>query len=1289
MLKYFTLCCILFSAVRSTITAQVTPVPGKTYAVVIGISTYKSKALPALKYSDKDATLFASWLKSKAGGNVPGKQIKLLLNEQATIAAVYDALDWLKENCRKQDIGYIYFSGHGDVETKNAFSLGYLLAYNTPPNNYRNNAIRIEDLNNKANTLSIKNRAKIILITDACHSGKLAGDFYKGKQLVASQLRLVLNNEVRLTSCATNEEAAEGPDWGGGRGVFSYYLLMGLNGLADLKKDGTVQLQELTKFLDSSFAADKYLLLGKHQQHPVTDGNPNFPLALTDTATLAQLHASQVTTDSANSSLSIGLQSLKAIGLQPIDYFFSLSRAQPLEDYLDFNSYDGVAVRALPLKILDDRIQYQQAVEKIVDSLARAGQDYTGNDLANLDSLKLLRNQLLKSKSIIDRFNEQFLELVHDKGQDMINAYLAGDLAELEKRQYYYSGNRQYRYFLSMLKVAIRIAPVNHSLAGLLKINYSYLSGLVDRLEIATTDNPAKLLNNAFINLRAALQSEPYAAYIHNELGNLYLGKKNFDSASYHYNLATVLSPTWSIPWSNKIRLNLALNKPVQAKEAIHKADSLQPNLAYVMMNAGLVMERESNWLAAESFYIKAISLNKIHFLPYERLGKIYLLTGEYAKADSFLFDAQIRKKDFAVNARYFEFGVELGGAPKFSNWRSKPVCDWEPSDSANTKSAPYSMFLRAMQSMDKGSISNDTVSFQLNKVLEHLPRNHLAYHYLGKHFYQQGKIEPAAAAILQAISNYESMPGFYTRLEKELYSGHPDPNACLLQSLMFYQYDYLEDHYLLGTLYEKQGLTDKALVQYNLVSTIENRRQMDQANIEGFPVEKVDSPNKSGTWIDEVLLEQYERPMNMGGVIKAARLYDRLGDYLQEEKVLLNQVLLNRVAGDKRQAAFDAGKPGTRQLAGGTKINFYWLSINRNMESETYNFYRRMVSLFPRDFEWKQKAGLFLYHRLALTYNQMQVDEYLPFYKSITSFAYPWLSGEEPPNEEDIVIDIPGTGEKVTIEMPLYEPLKESLGYLQQSVFLSGDYKARPEVLRAMADLNSWAGNNELAIAQYKELANLQPANDTIRDRLITMLIGSFEFPAAANELEVAFRRNQLKQQQIPLLAEYQIKTGKFDEAKALLKKFQPRNDPEKDKRMSLYAKMYLLSGQPGMALPYLVDSLPVMKIEEEDDLVDFDININKKNANDFRLYSIARIYAQENANDKALAALKQALDAGFNGKYVLDNDPAWAKLRNSGKWIALIKKYDFKVDYAGQPLKTPRDINQYRIPNYHSRYN
>ena len=143
--------------------------------------------------------MFSDYLQSAAGGAVPQDNIRLLLDSTATNAAVYNALSWLTETVQENDLVYFYFSGHGDMESETARRLGFLLAFNTPRTNYINNAIRIEDLNIYANTLSAKSKAKVILITDACHSGTLVTSDYRLKFLVGNELRKAKENEIRIT----------------------------------------------------------------------------------------------------------------------------------------------------------------------------------------------------------------------------------------------------------------------------------------------------------------------------------------------------------------------------------------------------------------------------------------------------------------------------------------------------------------------------------------------------------------------------------------------------------------------------------------------------------------------------------------------------------------------------------------------------------------------------------------------------------------------------------------------------------------------------------------------------------------------------------------------------------------------------------------------------------------------------------------------------------------------------------------------------------------------------------
>jgi len=194
---------------------------GKTYAVIVGISKYE-KITTQLEYADRDAIIFSHYLRSKAGGAVPDENIRLLTNEKATSDAIIDALNWVLRVCQKDDLVFFYFSGHGDQENITIYKLGFLLCYNTPRENYINQAIRLEDLNHIANTLSIDRKAKVILITDACHSGTLAGNNFRGNMLVGDQLRTVKGSETRITSCGPDQLSNEDEGWGGGRGVFSY-----------------------------------------------------------------------------------------------------------------------------------------------------------------------------------------------------------------------------------------------------------------------------------------------------------------------------------------------------------------------------------------------------------------------------------------------------------------------------------------------------------------------------------------------------------------------------------------------------------------------------------------------------------------------------------------------------------------------------------------------------------------------------------------------------------------------------------------------------------------------------------------------------------------------------------------------------------------------------------------------------------------------------------------------------------------------------------------------------------
>lgn len=1257
----------IFIAVHVVIAnAQININPaGKTYAVVIGISQYQNTTIPPLNYADKDATVFAGWLKSNAGGALPDYQVKLLINEDASISAIYNALDWLTQVAKQNDRVYLYFSGHGDVEIDSAsISKGYLLAWNSPSNNYANNAIRVEDINKLANTLSINNKARVILITDACHSGKMAGDFFKGKQLTAHNLQTVLNNEVRMASCADDEEAAEGPAWGGGRGIFSYYLLQGLNGMGNEQKNDTVTVKNMDSFLASSFAADKDLNREKHKQHPVVDGNPYFPVAVVDSSARNIYRAMLNQKNTVLSNPPAGLQSLKSLGPQPLDYFMALLKSPYLETELDFNAYSKLAPDQVPVKMLEDCFQYH---EKIYDKINLKRDSMVNLATAkgsaflqvkyynyfdpilyalNADTLKQLLKQLQSNKFLIARFNEKFIQITHDKAQDMINAYLSGDLAELEKRQYYYNGERSYGSLLPSLKLAETLVAPDNYLSHILKTQYSYISGLVNRLEMAINPKQDSLLKLAFQHLQEALQLEPYAPYIHNELGNLFIQKKNYDSAAYHYNLAAILAPTWAIPWSNQIRLNLALNNLPKAKEAIQIADSLQHDLAYVNVNAGLVMEKDGNWLAAESYYLNAIAQNNVHYLPFERLGFVYINTGEYAKADYYLYEAKMRKDLFAVNDGIFSLGIELGGPQPDTN---PDVNDFLKErylvGSGYEKQGQFDKAIQQFRIISAYENSWQTAQAAFNNISR---QGTIMWGLLNHHKFDSVKLEQSSVDTNWTLK----IP---ITLDKNIdysfqISGIDKPDLIFVPLAKSEWPANMKLRPYSSKIIFYQAIDSKIIFSDDLGPVM--------VSLEILATEKLsDRMNQ----VDPFITSQYEKPIKMIGTIKAARLSEQMGNYLQAEQILLDQVLLNRLAANTRQALFEKGIYGP---AGWAPSNYYWLSINRDMESETYNFYVRMINLFPRDYYWKEKAGIFLYGRLALTYHQVPAAELKNFYESCKLFAYPFLPVDETPDDQqDVVYELPGTAEKIIIQFPIYDPVKNAAEFLQQSIKLSGDLHPKKEILIALTELNSWMGNTETTIQFYKTLLENEPENAVIRNKYINYLILNNRYPTAYAQLDNLYKHKQIRHEQIFTLAEFRMKEKPGTDLSDILKTYSPENKDEKNNLYILYAKQNWLQGNLQKALNYLQDSIKYITRKEAEEPAVYNTITDPFI---FRLYSIARLYAELKLDTKALQALKQVLDSGFNYKYVLNTDKSWERFRKTKQWNALLKHYTFEINYS-----------------------
>lgn len=1230
------------------------------YAVVIGIASYENKSIRQLTYSNKDAQLFAQWLQSRSGGNVPVSNIRVLLNEQATIAAIYNALDWLKQQCNEGDEVYIYFSGHGDVETVDQKNKGYLLAYNTPPHNYPNNAVSVEQLNADANFLTLQKKAKVTIITDACHSGKLAGDFFKGKQWVAQQLQQVLNNEIRLTACAADEEAAEGEFWDGGRGVFSYYLLRGLYGLADKMKDGRVTFAELQEYINTSIKTDEYLQLLKHKQTPVTDGNPLLVMAAVDTTGL--LHFKQQ-------------QFVSAVTPQPIDVFFNHAAQNPLERFIAFDSLPSLTETGFAAYIIDFCIQ-QDSIDILTQGETEVIHTFP---TPYTDTLRLLQQQLQSDPSLQKQFIERFAELVHTNAQAMINAYLNGEEAELEKRQYYYSGARNYSDFLPMIKVALALIPSNHHLAEVLQINYHYLSGVLARLQMATSKKTDSLVTAAFQHQYKTLELEPYAAYVHNELANLYVHRKKFDSAQYHFDMASALASTWAIPWSNQIRMNLMLKNNKKATMALHKADSLQPHLSYVYMNAGVLMEREQQLLAAISYYERAAKLNPVHYLPFERLGYLYLQTGSYENANACFIKAASLKNDFAVNDEYFRYGVELGGFPPVEPSAFLVSC-FDKSNPVQINQHPLELLLRTIVS--KKTISTDSLISHLHFIIREQPSAPLAHHYLGRTLVETGKFKEAIPVLKEAMRHY--LPDSLLLKRFTGVFANEAFETCLAQVLPYLNYDVREDFYLLAHAYKQQQLIEDAIAVYEKAARIENEKLNDQAVFKdyekNFELEKKrheQAGEDDYVPMDEMLL-LYETPVKTSSVILQMKLYEQLQNYEKAEAVLLQQVALSRKAGDLRRHSFKQ-VPGTDKLTGIT-INFFWIKANRDLEITVHDFYTRMMELQPRNYYWKQQAALFLYHRLEMAYSQLPQELYASFTADFSNHAYPWGTSDEIYKEQQAYWPLPGLKDTIVIETPAFLPVQTALKYAEQAQVLSPNTAPDVETAVLFADLNNWLGIDTASKRWYEYALRLVPKDSAIRNRLVQLLLYTGNYTEARPHLDTLQLQHHITAAGTQDLIFFHTAAGNYTKAVSLIRQSGSTSVSDRCRMRLQEANVLLQQKRYSSVINLLEKQFPQMRLQGREDEEATEL----QQLLAIRFYVLARCYALLKEDVIAVSYLRKAMANGFANYHVIIHDAAWATIKKGNNKKLFQEAAENAKQRTNDGDTIPVDITplNYRIP-------
>ena len=215
-------------------------------ALVIGVAKY-SRA-PAATFADNDANVFGDYAHRALG--VPRSNIKVLVNDKATLTDLRVSVErWLRGRIEegKTDV-HVFFAGHG-LASPDGKDL-YLLPYGGDTSLLNRTALLRREL------FEVIGKAKpksATIFLDTCYSG-----LSRGKEtLLASARGIVVTPKPQsIPSGFTVLSAASGQQISSGlkeakHGLFSYYLMKGMEGGADANKDRKITAGELHAYLGS------------------------------------------------------------------------------------------------------------------------------------------------------------------------------------------------------------------------------------------------------------------------------------------------------------------------------------------------------------------------------------------------------------------------------------------------------------------------------------------------------------------------------------------------------------------------------------------------------------------------------------------------------------------------------------------------------------------------------------------------------------------------------------------------------------------------------------------------------------------------------------------------------------------------------------------------------------------------------------------------------------------------------------------------------------------------------
>ncbi len=238
-------------------------------AIIIGIEKYENLTNIDAKFANNDAKAFRAYAERALGVKSPN--VKILIGKKATRSQTLKAFKlWLPKIAGEGKDIYIFFAGHG-LASDNGKDL-YILPQDGESSLLEDTAISRVQL---ISLIQKVNPKSVTMFFDTCYSGQTRGE----QMLVASlrPIRIVAGeqdtpNNFTIFS-ASNFDQTSGSIEETKHGMFSYYLMKGLEGKADGNKDKQITNGELIAYLKTNVSKEAFIQ--NREQDPMLSGDPN------------------------------------------------------------------------------------------------------------------------------------------------------------------------------------------------------------------------------------------------------------------------------------------------------------------------------------------------------------------------------------------------------------------------------------------------------------------------------------------------------------------------------------------------------------------------------------------------------------------------------------------------------------------------------------------------------------------------------------------------------------------------------------------------------------------------------------------------------------------------------------------------------------------------------------------------------------------------------------------------------------------------------------------------------